>query len=114
MPDVSPDPPTPAPAPAAAPAFEDFGAGTAVTLHGKEPVRAPTFYWGGRPVYRCTKGCNYERMENLQAVLDHEVQAHPAPVPVVRESQILGPQGQTILVEETSAERPAPTARAEE
>ena len=60
-----------------------------------EEVRAPDVHWAGRPVYRCQR-CPYERVENLAAVLRHEAEAHK---PAVRESQILGPAGETMLVQ---------------
>lgn len=91
-------------APAEPPApmqVQDFGAGTPAVLHGREAVgREPDFLWAGRPVYRCRKGCNYERVEGLEAVLRHEVEAHATPAPVERQSSILGPNGETVVVRE--------------
>lgn len=60
-------------------------------------IRQPTFLWGGRPVFRCGH-CPYERVENLDAVLKHEAEAH---APVVHESPILGPDGAPLMVAET-------------
>lgn len=81
--------------------FRDFGTGTAVMLHGAQPVipaREPDFHWNGRPVFRCKVcGSRYERVENLAAVLAHEAEAHG---PTVRESRILGPDGQAVLIAE--------------
>lgn len=97
---------------------EDFGEGTPALLHAGEEIEAPggaglaeliaeamrepDFLWGGRPVYRCrTCGDRFERLEDLPAVLQHEAEAHAAPAPIVRESPILGPGGETLMVEET-------------
>lgn len=65
--------------------------------------RAPAFFWSGRPVYRCRVcGDGFERIENLAAVLQHEADVHAMPPPVVRESPILGPRGETLMVEEVT------------
>ena len=53
----------------------------------------PAFMWAGRPVYRC-RHCQYERVENAAAVLQHE-QGHQPPA---RPSEILGPDGQPLQV----------------
>ena len=64
-------------------------------------AREPDFLWGGRPVFRCRVcGSGYERVENLAAVLEHERAAHPEPAPVVRQSPILGPDGEPLVVVE--------------
>ncbi len=64
--------------------------------------REPHHWYYGRPVYRC-RVCaqRYERVDNLAAVLQHEAEAHPEPSPppvLVRESPILGPDGNPVLV----------------
>jgi hypothetical protein len=59
--------------------------------------REPDAMWAGRPVYRC-QFCGYERVDNLGAVLEHEVGHGPQ----VRPSPILGADGEPILVEEES------------
>lgn len=65
--------------------------------------RAPTFLWGGRPVYRCSK-CPYERVENLADVLVHEADTHGL---VVRETEIIGLDGAPLqIVEEQPKEEP--------
>ena len=51
----------------------------------------PAFMWAGRPVYRC-RHCQYERIENAAAVLQHE-QGHQPPT---RTSAIVGPDGQPL------------------
>ncbi len=61
------------------------------------PVRAPDFVWGGQPVYRCRVCGRYERVGNLEAVERHEVEAHTK-APEVRESRIVGTDGQPLLV----------------
>lgn len=55
--------------------------------------RAPDFYWSGKPVFRCRE-CPYERVENLEAILEHE-QGHQAPA---RTSAILGSDGAPLQV----------------
>jgi len=57
--------------------------------------RRADFEWNGRPVYRCRR-CNYERVENLAAVLEHEATIHQL---MVRASQIIGADGAPLLVE---------------
>jgi hypothetical protein len=70
--------------------------------------REPDFHWGGRPVFVCPH-CPYERVENLDAVLRHEAEAHR---PVIRESQLVGPGGEPLLMaEEPEAEGPMKQAR---
>lgn len=68
--------------------------------------RPPSYYWSGFPVFRCSKGkgCRFESVNNLDAVLDHETDQHPDPAPVVRESPILGPSGEALVVVETVSE----------
>lgn len=58
--------------------------------------RGPDFIWAGQPVYRC-RLCRdqYERVDNLAAVLDHEVTQHPTNA---RVSHVLGPGGQPLIV----------------
>ena len=56
--------------------------------------REPDFVWGGRPVYRC-RHCRYERVDNLEAVLEHE-RAHESET---RPSAIVGPSGEALLIE---------------
>ena len=65
--------------------------------------REPDFLWGGKPVYRC-RLCPYERMENLAAVLEHEA-GHQR---TVRESKILGSDGEplSVMEEEPKHEEP--------
>jgi hypothetical protein len=67
-------------------------------------AREPDFHWGGRPVYRCQLGCGdrFERVENLEAVLRHEEEAH-ASSRSVRMSSILGADGQPLQVVEENA-----------
>jgi hypothetical protein len=70
-------------------------------------ARAPHHQYFGRPVFRC-RWCKqrYERVDNLQAVLEHEQLVHGTaaeeeddPAPRVRESAlILGPDGNPALV----------------
>lgn len=55
--------------------------------------RQPDFLWGGRPVFRCRQ-CLYERVENLDAVLEHEAGHQPASRPSV----IVGPGGEALQV----------------
>lgn len=59
--------------------------------------RKPDYQWLGKPVYRCHRkeGCQYERVENLEAVLRHE-EGHQPPV---QESRILGADGKPLKVE---------------
>ena len=58
--------------------------------------RAPDFLWSGRPVYRCQVcGEKYERLENLDAVLRHEEEAHGAGI---RVSAILGADGNPLTI----------------
>ena len=65
--------------------------------------RAPDFLWAGRPVYRCRVcGDRFELMENLGGVLRHEAEIHAATPLTVRESPILGPRGETLMVEEVT------------
>jgi hypothetical protein len=52
------------------------------------------------PVYRCDR-CRYERVNNPQAVTDHERVAH-GPVVTSRESVILGPDGKPVTVMQIS------------
>lgn len=57
-------------------------------------VRGPDFFWAGKPVYRCKKGCEdrYERVDNLDAVLEHERTFHEVKV----ESGLLGADGRPL------------------
>lgn len=68
--------------------------------------RQPDYTWGKppnqRPVYRChvRKDCTFERLDNLPAVLEHELlheETRTPPPP--RESAILGTDGKPIKVE---------------
>lgn len=58
--------------------------------------RKPDFFWSGLPVFRC-RLCRdqYERVNNLAAVLDHEATQHPTNA---RVSSVLGPGGQPLIV----------------
>lgn len=60
-------------------------------------TRAPDFLWNGRPVFRCSKGCGprFERVDGLDQVLAHEA-GHAT----VRESPIVGPAGEAVIVTE--------------
>lgn len=74
--------------------------------------RKPAFYWAGLPVYRCQfSPCTYERVgdANLEAVRRHEVETHTPPPAEVRESPILGTDGQPLKV--TTEEQPRRAAR---
>ena len=65
-------------------------------------MRPPAYVWGGRPVWRCRFcGERYSRVEDLDAVLRHEAEAHQE---TVRQSEILGPDGQPFHVEENAHE----------
>jgi hypothetical protein len=59
------------------------------------PGRKPDAMWNGLPVYRCSR-CPYERVDNADAVTEHEA-GHG---PYVRPSSILGADGQPFEVEE--------------
>jgi hypothetical protein len=61
--------------------------------------REPDFLWAGRPVFECHRGCGerYQRIENLEAVLEHERDRHPT---VERESPILDAGGLPVIVRE--------------
>ena len=62
-------------------------------------TREPDYLWSGQPVYRCSVcGDRYERVDDLESVLEHEAEAHPT---FVRPSPILGTDGRALLVEET-------------
>lgn len=68
--------------------------------------RAPDFLWYGRPVFRCRFcGRRYERVENLEAVLEHERDAHAQETRELRESHILGTDGNPLLVAEEGREQ---------
>jgi hypothetical protein len=65
------------------------------------PQREADSVWNGMPVFRCRIcGPRFERVNNLPAVLEHEAEKHAMPAPTVRESSILGPDGQPMLVQE--------------
>lgn len=71
----------------------------------EQAKREPAFQWGGLPVYRCAHygpSCRFERLNDLAAVERHEAEKHAPPAAVVRESPIVGPSGERVLV----AERP--------
>lgn len=58
--------------------------------------RKPNFFWSGRPVYRCQYcGDHYERVENPEAVIQHEAEMHGN---TFRESPILAPGGEPAMV----------------
>lgn len=60
------------------------------------PVRQPDFMWSGLPVYRCGMcGDQYERVSNLQAVIEHEKTQHPTNA---RTTGVLGPDGRPLIV----------------
>lgn len=66
-------------------------------------TREPDFLWQGtRPVFRCRFcGDHFERVENLEAVLKHEREAHGEKnVAAIRTSRILGEDGNPLQVEE--------------
>ncbi len=65
--------------------------------------RAPDARWHGLPVYRCQVCGRYERVNNLEAVLEHERSHNPTPR--ARTSPILGPAGESITVLELEADR---------
>lgn len=62
--------------------------------------RQPDYTWGGRPVFKCHahEGCQFERLENLPAVLEHEL-LHEETRQPPRESSILGKDGKPLKVE---------------
>jgi hypothetical protein len=60
-------------------------------------TRAPDAMWNGLPVYRCSR-CQYERVDNADAVTEHEA-GHG---PYARPSSILGADGKPFEVEEES------------
>jgi hypothetical protein len=62
--------------------------------------REPDYTWSGRPVFKCRalQGCQYQRVENLASVLEHERVHAPAPAPE-RESLIVGTNGRPLKVE---------------
>jgi hypothetical protein len=63
--------------------------------------REPDLHWKGRPVYRCRIcGPRFERVGNLKAVLNHEAANHAPAPPRLRESPILGADGQPLVVKE--------------
>lgn len=64
-----------------------------------ENERKPDFRWNGLPVYRC-RHCRYERVDDLEAVLEHE-KAHE---PEMQTSAILGPNGEALLIEKGEKE----------
>jgi len=60
------------------------------------PARQPDFMWSGLPVYRCGMcGDQYERVSNLQAVIEHEKTQHPTNA---RTTGVLGPDGRPLIV----------------
>ena len=59
--------------------------------------REPDARWNGLPVYRCRICKRYERVNHLADVLEHERAAHGIPL---RQSQVLGPDGEPVLLEE--------------
>jgi hypothetical protein len=62
-------------------------------------TRAPDFTWNGRDVYRCREcGDRFERVDNLEAVLEHEAEAHAPAPPASRTSRILGSDGDPLQV----------------
>ena len=64
-------------------------------------AREPDFFWKKRPVFRCRVcGPRFERVVNLKAVLDHEAANHAPAPPRMRESPILGADGQPLVVKE--------------
>ena len=71
-------------------------------LEAPEPVevkaedRGPDYLWMGKPVYRCRRCTRYERVGNLAAVLEHET-SH---APEARESAIVGPNGESLVIVE--------------
>lgn len=73
----------------------------AAGLAGAE--REPDYTWGvdpKRPVFKChaREGCTFERLENLPAVLEHEL-LHEETRQPPRESSILGQDGKPLKVE---------------
>jgi hypothetical protein len=69
-------------------------------------ARAPDFFWNGQPVFRC-RWCQYERVDNLSSVEQHEAGHMPAE----RESLIVGPQGEALRVPVTLQEETEGTAK---
>jgi hypothetical protein len=68
-------------------------------MEGAAVERTPDFTWGGRPVYRCQEcGDRFERVDDLEAVLEHEAGAHAPVAPIPRVSRILGSDGEPLLV----------------
>jgi hypothetical protein len=58
--------------------------------------RQPDFLWSGLPVFRCRLcGDQYERVNDLASVEDHERTQHPTNA---RVSQVLGPGGKPLIV----------------
>lgn len=61
-------------------------------------ARQPARHWGGRPVYSCSFGCGFERVEGLGQVLAHEAAKHTT----TRVSPIAAPDGGALIVTEES------------
>jgi hypothetical protein len=74
--------------------------GAAVATAIESASREPDYHWGGQPVFKChvKQGCQFERLNNLEAVLDHE-RLHEEGRPPERESRILGKDGKPLKVE---------------
>ena len=75
---------------------EDLEAQAEVAAPTEPAPRGPSFMWSGQPVYQCRLcGDQYERVNNLPAVLEHERSQHPTNA---RQSHVLGPDGRPLIV----------------